>query len=349
MPVIPCGARYRGKARTVRVSVELSHQLHPAEWAVRHANHEVPDHSPYGLDRLAHHGVQPVMSVPRGGRVYSRVARAARHRLGGYEWLDALRFNDCDAVLCWDEYSGVPAVLRERRKPVATGVVWLTDSVTPMTARFARWALPRAGVVWASSSAMITRLRDDWKVQRVHHVPLGIDTHFFRVQPNSSELGLVVSAGNDRHRDHGLLVRAVRKVPGARLEIATRLPVDPSVARKDLSHGQIRDLYARAAVVAVATTPNVHASGLTVMLEAMASGRPVVIPDTPGLTDYIVVGQTGMVYPVGDEDALAGCVRKLLADPAMAAEMGCAGRRRVENEYSTELQAARLAELVLRM
>ncbi|GAB3911571.1 glycosyltransferase [Kibdelosporangium lantanae] len=108
-------------------------------------------------------------------------------------------------------------------------------------------------------------------------------------------------------------------------------------------------MYGRGSVVAVATTPNVHASGLTVTLEAMACGRPVVIPDTPGLTDYIVPGETGLVYPVGDEDALAGCVRKLLADPVMAAEMGCAGRRRVENEYSTELQAARLAELVLRM
>jgi glycosyltransferase involved in cell wall biosynthesis len=349
LPEIRCGARCRGKARTVRVFVELSHQLHPAEWAVRHANHEVPDHSPYGLDRLARHGVQPVMGTPRGGRAYARVARAVRHRLGGYEWLDALRFNDCDAVLCWDEYSGVPAALRERRKPVATGVVWLTDSVTPMTARFARWALPRAGLVWASSAAMIPRLRDNWKVQRAHHVPLGIDTDFFRVQPHSSELGLVVSAGNDRHRDHVQLVRAVRKVPGARLEIATRLPVDPSVARRGLNEGQIRGLYARASVVAVATTPNVHASGLTVTLEAMASGRPVVIPDTPGLTDYVVPGETGLVYPVGDEDALADRIRTLLAEPAMAAEMGCAGRRRVEREYSTELQAARLAELVLRM
>jgi glycosyltransferase involved in cell wall biosynthesis len=178
---------------------------------------------------------------------------------------------------------------------------------------------------------------------------LGIDTDFFHMRPNTAEPGLVVSAGNDRHRDHSLLVRAVRGIPGARLEIATRLPVDPSVARPGLTEGRIRDLYARASVVAIATTPNVHASGLTVTLEAMASGRPVVIPDTPGLTDYVDVGGTGLVYPVGDEESLARCVGQLLADPAMAAELGQAGRRKVVQEFSTELQAARLAELVLRM
>jgi glycosyltransferase involved in cell wall biosynthesis len=329
------------------VYVELSHQLHPAEWSARHARGEAPDHWPYGFDRLANHGIHPIMRTPRRGRVPERIGRAARHRLGGYEWLDAVRLTDCDAVLCWDEYTGVPAILRERRKPVVTGVVWLTDSVSATTAWFARRALPRAGLVWASSSAMIPRLRDDWGVRNAQHVPLGIDTDFFQPQ-DGAEPGLVVSAGNDRHRDHGLLVRAARKA-GARLEIATRLPVDPSVARPGLNEGQIRGLYARASVVAIATTPNVHASGLTVTLEAMASGRPVVIPDTPGLIDYVVPEETGLVYPVGDEDELAKCVQRLVSDPAMAASMGAAGRRRVEQHFSTELQAARLAELMLQM
>jgi glycosyltransferase involved in cell wall biosynthesis len=332
----------------VRVYVELSHGLHPAEWAARHARGEVPDHWPYGLDRLAHYDVQPIMRAPRRGRVAERIGRAARHRLGGYEWLDALRLNNCDAVLCWDEYSGVPAILRERRKPVITGVVWLTDEVDPVTARFARVALPKAGLVWASSAAMIPRLKADWGVGNAQHVPLGIDTDFFR-PAEGAEPGLVVSAGNDRHRDHDLLVRAVRRVPDARLEIATRLPVDPAVARPGLNEGQVRGLYARASVVAIATTPNVHASGLTVTLEAMASGRPVVIPDTPGLTDYVVPEETGLVYPVGDEDELAKCVQRLVSDSAMATQLGWAGRRKVEREFSTELQAARLAELTLRM
>jgi glycosyltransferase involved in cell wall biosynthesis len=336
----------------VRAYLELSHELDAAEWANRHTAGEVPDHWPYGLDRLAGYGVHPVMRVPRRGRVAERIGRAAKHRLGGYEWVDALGRNSCDAVLCWDEYTGVPAVLRERlttKKPVVTGVVWLTDEVDARTAVFARRALPKAALVWASCGAMIPRLRQDWGARTAQHVPLGIDVDFFQPGPGMRP-GLVVSAGNDRHRDHDLLVRAVRKVPGCRLEIATRLPVgDPTVIRTGLNHHQIRGLYERANVVAIATTPNIHASGLTVTLEAMACGRPVVIPDTPGLTDYVVPEQTGLVYPVGDEDALAKCLQRLVTDQVMAVTMGEAGRRRVVQQFSTELQAARLAELMLRM
>jgi glycosyltransferase involved in cell wall biosynthesis len=333
------------EVNTVRAFLELSHGLHPAEWSSRHAKGEVPDHWPYGLDRLDHYGVRPIMRIPRRGKVAERLGRAARHRLGGYEWVDAFRRNSGDVVLCWDEYAGVPAILRERRKPVVTGVVWLTDDPAPRTAWFARRALPKAAGVWASSSAMIPRLRDDWGVKDPRHIPLGIDVDFFKPQDKTEE-GLVVSAGNDRHRDHHLLIRAVGKVPGARLEIATRLPIPDLFARTGLNEGQVRDLYARASVVAVATTPNVHASGLTVTLEAMASGRPVVIPDTPGLAEYVIPEETGLVYPVGDEDALAKCVQRLLGDEAMAVAMGQAARRRVEREFSTELQAARLAELI---
>jgi glycosyltransferase involved in cell wall biosynthesis len=340
------------EVNTVRAYLELSHGLHAAEWANRHAAGEVPDHWPYGLNRLAHYGVHPVMRVPRHNRIAERVGRAARHRLGGFEWVDAFTRNSGDVVLCWDEYTGVPAILRERikgKKPVVTGVVWLTDEVDARTAFFARQALPKAAGVWASCSAMIPRLKEDWGVAKPQHIPLGIDVDFFTPKPGM-EPGLVVSAGNDRHRDHDLLIRAVRQVPETTLEIATRLPLtDPGAARTGLNEGQVRDLYARANVVAIATTPNVHASGLTVTLEAMASGRPVVIPDTPGLTDYVVGEHTGLVYPVGDEDALAKCVQRLVSDEAMAVAMGAAGRRRVVEQFSTELQASRLAELVLHM
>jgi glycosyltransferase involved in cell wall biosynthesis len=341
----------------LRVRLELAHELHPGEWSARHARGEVPDHWPYGLDRLAGHGVQPVMRVPLRGRVPDRIGRALRHRGGGFEWLDGLRARPADAVLCWDERTGVPAVLRERvlGRPVVTGVVWLTDGyqVDPLAARAARLALPHAALVWASSSAMVQPLIDDWGVpaSRAHHIPLGIDVGFFRPAREAPQPGLVVSAGNDRHRDHALLVRAAKQVPGARVEIATRLPVDigPGQLHSTLNEGQIRDLYARASVVAVATVPNIHASGLTVTLEAMACGRPVVIPDTPGLAEYVVPEETGLIYPVGDEEALAKCLQRLLSDEPMAAAMGAAGRRRVEQHFSTESQAARLARLMLRM
>jgi glycosyltransferase involved in cell wall biosynthesis len=351
----------------VRARLELASELHPARWADRHAQGEVPDAWPYGLQRLAGYGVAPQLRAPLRGRLADRVGRALRHRGGGMEWLDsaaALATPNAwraEVIVAWDERTGVPAVLRERavgHRPVVTGVVWLADQyrVSPFALRAARSALPSAAAVWVLTAAMIGPLVREWGVpaDRVRHIPFGVDTDFFRPGPAEAEPGLVVSAGNDRHRDHAQLVRAVAKargeVPEARLELATRLPVDlPAelgAVHPGLDEAAVARLYRRAGVVALATTPNLHGSGMTVALEAMAVGRPVVVPDTPGLLEYVADGETGLTYPVGDEAALTARITELLRDPDRAAELGRAGRRRVESMFTTELQARRLADTI---
>jgi glycosyltransferase involved in cell wall biosynthesis len=351
----------------MRVCLELRHNVHPEEWAARHRRGEVPDRWPYGLDRLANYGIQVDFRRPLQGRVPKRIARALRARGGGFEWLESAvsvgssERRRADLILCWDEYAGVPAVMREqaiRGRQVVTGVVWLADGdVAPsVIARAARRALPRAALVWASSSGMIPALNEDWKVpsERLHHVPLGVDAEFFQPTSDPPQPGLVVTAGNDRHRSHALLVSVIAEVqrrhPSAHLELATRLPVQVPASigqrRIGLNEGQIAQMYRRAALVVVLTRPNVHASGLTVTLEAMASGRPVVVTDTPGLSDYVSDGVTGLLVPPGDLWAAARAIESLLADPDRARAMGLQGRRTVDRAFTTEVQAARLAELM---
>jgi sulfoquinovosyltransferase len=68
-----------------------------------------------------------------------------------------------------------------------------------------------------------------------------------------------------------------------------------------------------------------------VVLEAMASGVPVVAVAAGGLTDILTQpGKTGLLYAPGDYAACAGHVRRLVADPAAARELGAAGRSEVE-------------------
>jgi glycosyltransferase involved in cell wall biosynthesis len=66
-----------------------------------------------------------------------------------------------------------------------------------------------------------------------------------------------------------------------------------------------------------------------VALEAMASGRPVIASRIGGLTDIVVDGETGLLVPPGDTDALRGAMARLLADPALRQRFGNAGRQRV--------------------
>ena len=89
-----------------------------------------------------------------------------------------------------------------------------------------------------------------------------------------------------------------------------------------LTHQQLREAYERASVVAIATRPNLHASGMTVSLEAMSVGRPVVITETPGLDDYVRDGDTGFLVPCNDHRALAARIGTLLEDHAAAEAMG---------------------------
>lgn len=71
-----------------------------------------------------------------------------------------------------------------------------------------------------------------------------------------------------------------------------------------------------------------------VLVEAMAMGRAIVATAVGGVPDVVVAGETGLLVPPGDPDALAGAVRALLDDPARGARLGAAGRARAESTFS---------------
>ncbi len=67
-----------------------------------------------------------------------------------------------------------------------------------------------------------------------------------------------------------------------------------------------------------------------VLIEAMAVGRPVIAPREGGPIVIVADGETGLLVPPRDPDALAAAIVDLLGDPARRAAMGRAGRARVE-------------------
>lgn len=73
-----------------------------------------------------------------------------------------------------------------------------------------------------------------------------------------------------------------------------------------------------------------------VLLEAMAMRCPVVATDIGGVREIVVHGETGLLVALDDPDALADAVLRLLAADAERTLMGQAGRRRVEQCFSSE-------------
>jgi glycosyltransferase involved in cell wall biosynthesis len=71
-----------------------------------------------------------------------------------------------------------------------------------------------------------------------------------------------------------------------------------------------------------------------VILEAMASGLPVISTRCGGPETAVIEGETGYLTPVGDAHALARAMEELLIDPELRRQMGIAGRRVAEERFS---------------
>jgi phosphatidylinositol alpha-1,6-mannosyltransferase len=83
-----------------------------------------------------------------------------------------------------------------------------------------------------------------------------------------------------------------------------------------------------------------------VYLEASATGLPVIGGDSGGAPDAILDGETGYVVPGRSAAAVAARIGRLLADPAGAAAMGDKGQAWIEREWTWDLVAGRLRDIL---
>ena len=82
--------------------------------------------------------------------------------------------------------------------------------------------------------------------------------------------------------------------------------------------------YYRSADVFCAPNTGHESLGL-IILEAMASGAPIVATNIQGFKDVLTEGVHGLLVPPKDSDALAEALKRMLGDAAMREEMGRAG------------------------
>lgn len=311
------------------------------QWISRHEQGEVPSRWPYGLHGLAEHtGTSRWVELDEP---------ALPLKVGARLGLPALRrmLSPADSIgLTWDENTARRMLLAHPRRRMYSGVIWLTDALATLSSTQrakSRAILRRMNGVWVLSRAQVEPLREFLGPggPPVHLVRFGVDQDFYTAHPYPHE-PMVVSIGGDRHRDTPTLFAALEEVHRARPEVRIVVQTSSDVAAPRgvekhayFTQRQLKDLYRQASVVTIATRSNLHVSGMTVSLEAMSTGRPVVITRTPGMEDYIQDGASGFLTEVGDPEALSRDVVRLLADPALARSMGAAGRAFVEDSGAT--------------
>jgi glycosyltransferase involved in cell wall biosynthesis len=73
------------------------------------------------------------------------------------------------------------------------------------------------------------------------------------------------------------------------------------------------------------------------LMEAAATGIPIITTDTPGCREIVEDGFNGILIPVRDSNALTEALRKIIDDPKLASSMGKAGRSKVLAEFDEKL------------
>jgi glycosyltransferase involved in cell wall biosynthesis len=154
---------------------------------------------------------------------------------------------------------------------------------------------------------------------------------FMRLAPLHPELSLAIAGSGDDE----IAEQMRRDAAGAGL--AERVDLLGFV-----EHSELPALYRAADVLAA---PSQYEGGLgMVYLEAMACGLPVVATAAGGAAEAVVDGETGILLPRADADEATRAIETLLREPELRNRMGSAGRARVEQRFTVERYAQRVAE-----
>lgn len=81
------------------------------------------------------------------------------------------------------------------------------------------------------------------------------------------------------------------------------------------------------------------------ILEAMASGLPVIATNVGGNAELVVEGETGFIVPPADPQALAEAINRYVENPSLLLKHGAAGRKRIEDFFAIEKMVSAYAQV----
>jgi glycosyltransferase involved in cell wall biosynthesis len=322
----------------------------------------------YGIDQLVARGVEVRHNLERSGRppLWARAADRAINRvlngLGGYggDFASVLasldRANAADVVLSTVDTVGIPLVLLKRAglvpRPVVYTSIGLPERLVQLRGermrRLYKGALRGAEAVLAYSQHEAQWLRD-WLGPGgppVVFLPFAVDVEAFRPDSARTPETDVVSVGADPRRDFDLLVGVASRHKElsfrivASAERARTLPPLPENVdlEVDLSLDGARDRLAGARVVALPVRENSYSGATTVLLQAMALGKPVVVSRTAAIASGYDLedGVNCRLVEPGDAAALERAILETLTGANAAVALGIRARQTVERSFSWE-------------
>lgn len=194
----------------------------------------------------------------------------------------------------------------------------------------------------------------------VHRIPNGVDLDVFRPRPRKAARGalgldpdrpVVLFSSlerNDRRKGGEVLAEALASLKDIDFQLVVLGPDAEGFDRPVTALGIVHDdeqlalAYATADVFVV---PALAENLPNVAVEAIACGTPVVASNVGGIPDAVRDGETGLLVTPGDAEALAGGIRRLLADKELRARLGERARAVAEAEFGAAREAREFAAL----
>jgi glycosyltransferase involved in cell wall biosynthesis len=330
---------------------------------------------PYGMDRLRKDcDLVWTDGQRRGlwaGPVGHKGGAAARRLLPGLQGAVGAAFAlprvpGVDAVLSIFENVGLGLGALGRLLPSSARVphvlmaCWLAEDLTTMSSlerSSVSWALRRVDRVLVFSSNQCAPLAEafDYPVERIGVVPFGVDVDYYDAAKVDSPAGGrgAVAVGSDSRRDYATLFEAAHRA-ALPMTVACHprniagLSVPPEITIvTGAFNGDYRRLLHGADVVVTPTTAPAYPSGQSVVLEAMAMGRPTVTTDSAAMREYVRPDVDGILVPPGDPDRLASAVQGLLGDHGRATALAISGAERVRAAFTFEDLWSAVAEVLV--
>lgn len=336
-------------------------------------------YSLYGFDELAgagfsaEHNLDPAFppgaTARAAGAILDRTVRVGGGCSGDFRTVLACRaaLNRADVVFSTVDTVGIPLALLARagvvRTPIVYAAIGLPERLEQLGNRGARRLFESAYrrlqtiVVygWGEFDALRAWLGDDGS--KVVFVPFGVDATYFTPQPDRPSEVDVISIGIDPRRDFALLIRLAERLPSRSFRIVTSLEhartfgsVPRNVAvETDVPFATVRERLASARSVVLPVHDNSYSGATTVLLQAMATAKPIVVSRTAAIARgyRLENGLNCRLVPPADLAALEAAVTSVLTDSEGSAAMGTRARETVEGHLTWERYTSAIRDLLL--
>lgn len=219
-------------------------------------------------------------------------------------------------------------IMREKNRSLASRIKYL----------FMKWCFLSVYICVCSSQAECRYYEGafGWRDKKFRYVPLHTDPVLLDHEVREEEF--LISAGRT-FRDYHTLVAAFKNTTLRLLIVASpsnikRADVPQNVTvRYDVPINELTELMSRSMAVVLAMENRQISVGQSVLLQAMALGKAVIVTNVKGTEDYVEHMKTGLLVPPNDSDSILKAVNLIVSDKDLRTRLGRAAKERVKDMY----------------